>query len=58
MISRWQCALLGALLLVVVCLAGCGGGDPEPEPEPMPCKYRPDCSVGPPLGQASAAFRG
>lgn len=51
MISRWQCALLGAFLLVTVCLAGCGGGDPEPEPEPMPCKYRPDCSVGPPLSQ-------
>lgn len=41
--ARLLTALLGLLVL-----AGCGGGDPEP-PNEMPCKYRPDCSVGPPL---------
>lgn len=40
---RLVVVLLGALTL-----AACGGGDPEP-PSQMPCKYRPDCSVGPPL---------
>lgn len=41
-------ARLVAVLLCLLALAGCGGGDPEP-PDEMPCKYRPDCSAGPPL---------
>lgn len=36
-------------LALLLLLAACGGGDPEPEPSEMPCKYRPDCTVGPPL---------
>lgn len=35
------------ILCAVLVLSACGGGDPEPDE--MPCKYRPDCSVGPPL---------
>lgn len=38
-----------AALILAMLLAACGGGDPELETEEMPCKYRPDCSVGPPL---------
>lgn len=45
-------AVLATLLCVLV-LAGCGGGDPEPEPSEMPCKYRPDCTPGPPMSGGS-----
>jgi hypothetical protein len=41
-----------AVFLCLVLMAACGGGDPEPEPSQMPCKYRPDCTPGPPISSA------
>lgn len=37
-------------LLCIATQAGCGGGNVEDdEPAQMPCKYRPDCTPGPPI---------
>lgn len=47
-------ARLVPILLCLLGLASCGGGDPEP-PSQMPCKYRPDCTVGPPTALSPAA---
>jgi len=43
------------ILVLSACFAlqACGGGDEEQEStttSTMPCKYRPDCTAGPPLG--------
>lgn len=48
-----RCWLALAALCSLLCLpmlSGCGGGNvDDDEPSQMPCKYRPDCTPGPPI---------
>jgi hypothetical protein len=46
----WLALVALCALVSLAALAGCGGGNvDDDEPAQMPCKYRPDCSTGPPV---------